>query len=137
MKLSWPFKTVLRSEKSGKVLCHVWRLFPYNKYFNIGIHHYMDGDNYDRYGLHDHRWLLFCVTLHGYGGEITYNPNDKNPQLKSRSMAKHRYRFYRGHEYHIILYPRSLWTLVINGPVYKDFNFIEVPSPPYLHRRFL
>lgn len=95
-----------------------WWIIPRNRCFNIYLHKFLRSDD-DR-ALHDHPWLNVSYLLHGE--YVEYSIHAGGVQAAVRYVAG-QMKFRRAKTAHRIAIDKPCWSLLITGPVIREWGF--------------
>ena len=92
-----------------------WYLIPRNKRFNLYLHKFLRDDD-DR-ALHDHPWWFVSLVIRGAYQEMLDGGRSVVRRAGSVGFraAEHRHR--------VVLLRVPTWTIVLTGPVARDWGF--------------
>lgn len=93
---------------------YVRRWFIETPWFSIRLHHWLHSDD-DR-AMHDHTWWFITLVLAGSYYDITTNGQEE--------MSIGSLRFRPAHHSHVVkVNPSGCWTLLLTGPIIREFGF--------------
>lgn len=106
--------------RDGRTYLRRWYLIPKNKWLNVYLHHFCEGDD-DR-APHCHPWASVSILLKGRYWELIHEPGVGNT-IVGRASWKPIYRP-AAHAHRILLDPgQTCWTLFATGPKVRKWGF--------------
>lgn len=83
-------------------------------WFSVRLHHWLHSD--DNRALHDHTWWFCTLVLRGCYWDIGREHTEK------MSAGTLRFRP-AGHSHYVQVRPSGCWTLLLTGPIVREFGF--------------
>lgn len=104
---------IVLGQKLGDRKCpYMVRWVFQTKWFSVRLHHWLFGD--DPRAMHDHGWNFIVIVLRGSYWDIT----EDDRQLMKPGMVQ-----YRHAQHKHTVDTTGCWTLVITGPVIRQWGF--------------
>lgn len=113
-------------QRLGRASCPYLRrwVFNFGPAGSVRVHHWTASD--DPRALHDHAWWFLTLVIKGGYTDATVNPPDeaweKYVGMDHLHAGSVRYRS-AYHAHSVIVDPGGCWTVMLTGPVSRDWGF--------------